>query len=99
MASVDATKFVTAVFAPGAVNADTAFDLPAHYPEIDQVIGGATYKLAEAAPNTFAIQALTGVVYASTIADNTISNSDGNTLIVGHALDASDLLVVSYRAK
>jgi len=95
---IDATKIITAVWAPGAVAADLAFDLPSYYPEIDSILGAYTFKLAEAAPNTWASQAIAPIAYAATIADNKITKVDGNSIRVGHALDASDLLVVTYRA-
>lgn len=98
MATVENNNVITAVFAPGTVAKQTAFDMPAYYPEIQEILGAATYTLTTGTPDTWTTQALTSAVYSATPSANTICRVDGNSVIMGDASTTSTLLVLTYRS-
>ena len=88
-------KFMTAMFVPGAVNANTSLDLPATYPEIKEIIGGV--QLAQSTDDLTTI-ALAGKAPTATLGSGYVSNSDGNSIKMGDANGTSDLVVLTYKA-
>ncbi len=84
--------------ATGAVNADTAFDLPAGVPEVGKILEAAII-LPDKDTGVITNTALTPVIDAADIAADTISVVDGNSLRCGTALTTLMLVRVTYRVK
>ena len=95
VSAVNDNKYVTAHWAPGAVAIDTAFDIPAIYPEIDQIIGGV--QLAQSTDDLTTI-VLAGSVPAGTLGTGKVSKVDGNSIKMGDENDTSDLVTLVYKA-
>lgn len=95
MASVDKTKIVTAMWAPGAVTANHETDLPANYPEIEQLLGGLHIT---SIGDDYTGTDLTAIAATATPGAGNISQSDGNTFRIGTACDTKTKLVILYRA-
>ena len=95
VSGVNDDKYVTAHWAPGAVSADTEFDMPSIYPEIEEIIGGV--QLAQAIDVLTTI-VLTGAVPATTLGAGKVSLVDGNSIKMGDENAADDLLTIVYRA-
>jgi len=95
VANVNDKHYITAHWAPGAVTADTEFDMPSMYPEIAEIIGGV--QLAQSTDDLTTI-VLTGAAPATTLGAGNISKSDGNTIKMGDANGAADLITLVYRA-
>lgn len=95
VSGVNDKKYVTAHWAPGAVSADTEFDMPSMYPEIQEIIGGV--QLAQSTDDLTTI-VLTGAAPATTLGAGKVSKSDGNTIKMGDANGAADLVTIVYRA-
>ena len=93
--NVNDKRYITAHWAPGSVGADTEFDMPAMYPEIEEIIGGV--QLAQSTDDLTTI-VLTGAAPATTLGAGKVSKSDGNTIKMGDANGTSDLLTIVYRA-
>ena len=96
MASIDETNFVTAFYAPGVVAGDDPDNLPANYPEIEQLLGGLHIACNAAGtvltPTQLAVKAGTGAPGATYI-----TKVDGNTFRLGTAADALTRLVICYK--
>jgi len=96
MASIDETNFVTAFYAPGVVAGNAEDNLPANYPEIEQLLGGLHIACNAAGtvltPTQLAVKAATATPGAGYI-----SKSDGNTFRLGTAADALTRLVICYK--
>ena len=95
VSGVNDKRYITAHWAPGSVSADTEFDMPSMYPEIAEIIGGV--QLAQAT-DTLTTIVLTGAAPATTLGAGKVSKSDGNTIKMGDANGAADLLTIVYRA-
>ena len=95
MASVDEMRLVTAVWAPGAVSANVEQDLPANYPEIEELLGGAHIA---SIGDDYTETALAAIAATATPGAGNISKSDGNTIRVGTACTTTTKLVILYRA-
>lgn len=95
VSNVNDERYITAHWAPGVVSANVEFDMPAMYPEIQEIIGGV--QLAQSTDDLTTI-VLTGKVPATTLGTGNISMSDGNTLKMGDANGAADLVTLVYRA-
>jgi len=94
VSAINDNKYVTAMWAPGAVAIDTAMDLPSYYPEIDQIIGGV--QLAQAVDVVTSIT-LAGAVPTTTLGTGYVSKVDGNSIKMGDENDTSDIVVLNYR--
>lgn len=92
---VNDSKFVTAMWLPGTVSADTEMDLPSYYPEIDQIVGGV--QLAQATDDLTTI-ALTGAAPAGTLGSGNVSKVDGNSIKMGDANATPDIAILIYKA-
>ena len=88
-------KFMTAMWLPDIVSADTEMDLPAYYPEIDQIIGGV--QLAQSTDDLTTI-ALSGAVPTTTLGSGYVSKADGNTIKMGDANASPDIAILIYKA-
>ena len=95
ISAVNDEKYVTAHWAPGAVSADTEFNMPAIYPEIEEIIGGV--QLAQSTDDLTTI-VLTGAAPAGTLGGGNVSKVDGNSIKMGDANGAADLITLVYRA-
>jgi hypothetical protein len=95
MASVDETRLVTAVWAPGAVTANHETNLPANYPEIEQLLGGLHIS---SIGDDYTGTDLTAIAATATPGAGNISQSDGNTFRIGTACDTKTKLIILYRA-
>ena len=95
VSAVNDKKYVTAHWAPGAVTIDTEFDMPAIYPEIEEIIGGV--QLAQSTDDLTTI-VLTGAAPAGTLGAGKVSKVDGNSIKMGDANGVADLLTIIYRA-
>lgn len=94
MAEVSGVKFFTAIWAPGAVNADIAMDLPAAFPEIEQIIGG---EQMASSSGVSTVITLVAAVPATNLGSGYVSKVDGNSIKMGQANDAKDTVVLTYR--
>ncbi|MBU0598936.1 hypothetical protein KKF61_08200 [Patescibacteria group bacterium] len=95
MASIDEIKFVTAFYAPGAVTANASTDLPANYPEMEQLLGGLHITSTGGA---FTATTLTAIAYSATPGAGNIALVDGNSFRIGTACDTKTKLVLVYKA-
>jgi len=95
VSNVNDSKIITAVWLPGAVSIDTAFDLPAHYPEIEELLGGV--QLAQAVDDLTTIT-LAAAVPTTTLGTGYMSKVDGNSIKMGDANGTSDMLIITYKA-
>lgn len=95
VSAVNPNKFITAMWLPGAVSADTEMNLPSYYPEIEQIIGGV--QLAQATDNLTTI-ALTGAVPATNLSGGEVSKVDGNSIKMGDANATPDIAILIYKA-
>jgi len=95
VSNINDEKYVTAHWAPGVVTIDTEFDMPAIYPEIEEIIGGV--QLAQSTDDLTTI-VLTGAAPAGTLGAGKVSKVDGNSIKMGDANGAADLLTLVYRA-
>ena len=94
MASVDNTRLITAMWAPGAVTANASTDMPVNYPEIEQLMGGLhlTSIGDDYTPTDLAVKATTATPGAGYI-----SPVDGNSFRVGTTCDTKTKLVILYK--
>lgn len=94
MASIDEMNFITAFYAPGAVTADAETDMPANYPEIEELLGG-----SHIASNGTVLTVTNLVVKAGSGAPGAgfITKVDGNSFRLGTAGLNTTRLVICYR--
>ena len=95
VSNVNDERYIVAHWAPGVVTADTEFDMPSMYPEIEEIIGGV--QLAQSTDDLTTI-VLTGAAPAGTLGAGNVSKVDGNSIKMGDANGAADLLTLVYRA-
>lgn len=86
------SQMITVSWNPGAVNADTAFDLPAGTPPVVSILAARYMTLTEGAPNTMVTTALTVNAYAADMSSDEIALVDYNSVICGTAMTASMLV-------
>jgi len=97
MARIDAEKFKTAIWAPGAVTAGVDITLPSYFADIAELIGAVLWDVATGA--TIAETTLTVDPYdGSTPASAHITMNDSNTLDCGSNTTDKHLLLIAYRA-
>jgi len=94
MAEVSGTKLFTAVWSPGVVAIDVAQDLPAAFPEIEQIIGG---QHIASSSGVRTVITLVGAVPATTLGTGNVSKSDGNSIIMGDECTVKDTVLLTYR--
>ena len=95
MASVDNNKIITAIWAPGAVTANASTDMPANYPEIEELLGG--LHIASTGGD-FTGTELTAIATTATPGAGNISLVDGNSFRIGTECTTTTKLVLVYRA-
>lgn len=95
MASIDNNKIITAIWAPGAVSANDATNMPANYPEIEQILGG--LHIASTGGD-FTGTDLTAIATTATPGAGNISPVDGNSFRIGTECTTTTKLVVVYKA-
>ena len=95
MASIDKTNFITAFYAPGAVTADAETDMPANYPEIEELLGGLHIASNGTILGTTALVVKAGVGAPGA---GFITKVDGNSFRLGTAALNTTRLAICYRA-
>ena len=93
MAVVNKENFITAIWKPGTATSQT---LPTHFPDIGELIGAVLWDVAST--TTVGTTALTVVKFGGTPTGAQITNADSNTITLGQASVADELLVITYRA-
>lgn len=94
MAEVSGVKFFTAVWSPGAVAIDTAMDLPAAYPEIEEIIGGEQQASSSGVHTVITLEA---TVATAILGTGYVSKVDGNSIKMGDENDTKDTVSLTYR--
>lgn len=93
MAVVNRENLITAIWKPGTATAQT---LPAFYPDIGELLGAVLWDVSSG--TSVGTTALTVVAFGVAPSTAEITNEDGNTLTLGDAPVADELLVITYRA-
>ena len=94
MAEISGIKLFTAIWSPGVVSADTSMDLPAAFPEMQQIIGG---EQQASSSGVHTVITLAAAVPTTTLGTGNMSKVDGNSIKMGDACDAKDTVSITYR--
>lgn len=101
MAEVSGNKLFTAIWSPGAskgtpgtVSADTAMDLPAAFPEIEEIIGG-EHNASSSGVHTDI--PLVAAVPTATLGSGYVSKVDSNSIKIGDDCTVKDTVILTYR--
>lgn len=95
LSATNPNKLITAMWLPDIVADDTDIDLPAYYPEIEEIIGG--LQLAQSTDDLTSIT-LDGAVPTASLGAGDVSKTDGNTIKMGDANASPDIAILIYKA-
>jgi len=86
------------VIVPGAKAANADIDLPAGYPPMGALVRVAVLSLTEGTPNTFT-EAVKTIIKTGTPGAGEVILVDEDTIHIGDAVTASDMVVLDYVKK